>query len=70
LSRILLDQSAPKGLRHLLTGHDVQTAYEMGWDKIANGKLLTAAEAAGFTIIVSGTRAFCGNKTWRGGRSL
>jgi hypothetical protein len=53
LSRILLNQSAPKGLRQLLTGHDVKTAYEMGWDKIANGKLLAAAEAAGFAIIVS-----------------
>jgi hypothetical protein len=53
LPRILLDQSAPLGLRRILTGHEVKTAYEMGWDRMANGHLLDAAEDAGFDIMVS-----------------
>lgn len=53
MRRILLDQSAPLGLRRFLTGYDVKTAYEMGWDRLANGKLLAAAEEAGFSIMVS-----------------
>ena len=53
MRRILLDQNAPFGLRHILTGYDVKTAYDMGWDAIANGRLLSAAEAASFAIMVT-----------------
>ena len=53
MRRILLDQNAPFGLRQVLTGHDVRTAYEMGWDALANGILLAAAEQAGFDIMVT-----------------
>jgi len=37
----------------MLTGHDVRTAYEMGWDTLTNGKLLDAVQAAGFDIFVT-----------------
>lgn len=53
MRRILLDQNAPYGLRQILTGYDVKTAYDMGWDAISNGRLLSAAEVAGFAIIVT-----------------
>lgn len=53
MRRILLDQNAPLGLRQILTGYDVKTAYEMGWAAIANGQLLSAAESAGFAIMVT-----------------
>ena len=53
MRHILLDQNAPFGLRQLLTGYDVRTAYEMGWDALANGVLLAAAEQAGFDIMVT-----------------
>lgn len=53
MRRILLDQNAPLGLRQILTGYDVKTAYDMGWDAISNGRLLSAAEAAGFAIMVT-----------------
>jgi hypothetical protein len=29
--RVLLDHCVPKRFRQLLPGHDVRTAYEMGW---------------------------------------
>src|ERR1044072_6775980 len=44
--RILFDHGPPPPLRRILTGHSVSTAYEMGWAGLANGALLTAAEAA------------------------
>jgi predicted nuclease of predicted toxin-antitoxin system len=51
--RILFDQGTPVPLRRALPGHDVQTAYEMGWSTLTNGELLAAAEAAGFAAIVT-----------------
>jgi hypothetical protein len=51
--RILLDENAPAGLKSLLTGHDVSTVPEMGWAAISNGKLLDAAERAGFHVLVT-----------------
>jgi hypothetical protein len=44
--KILFDQGTPAPLRHALTGHTISTAYEMGWAKLENGDLLSAAEAA------------------------
>jgi hypothetical protein len=43
--RILFDQGTPAPLRHALTGHTVQTAYEKSWTDLGNGALLRAAEA-------------------------
>jgi hypothetical protein len=53
VKRLLLDQSAPRGLKTVLTGYDISTAREMGWAEISNGDLLAAAEAAGFAILVT-----------------
>jgi hypothetical protein len=53
MSRILLDQNVPVGLRQFLTGHDVRTAYQMGWSDLSNGDLLVAMEAAGFDLLIS-----------------
>ena len=44
--RILFDQGTPAPLRKVLTGHDVATAYEMGWSQLTNGNLLKEAEAS------------------------
>ena len=53
--RVLLDQGAPGPLRAGLTGHDVSTAYEMGWARLDNGALLDAAEGK-FDILVTTDR--------------
>ena len=50
---ILLDHSAPGPLRRALTGHTVVEAFERGWERLANGDLLNAAEAAGFDILIT-----------------
>ena len=44
--KILFDQGTSAPLRHALAGHTITTAYEMGWAKLDNGDLLSAAEAA------------------------
>jgi hypothetical protein len=51
--RILLDHSTPVPLRHWLTGHHVETAYERGWAALSNGDLLRMAEGAGFEVLIT-----------------
>jgi hypothetical protein len=43
--RILFDQGTPVPLRRALSGHEVVTVYEVGWDSLSNGELLREAEA-------------------------
>jgi hypothetical protein len=50
---ILLDQGTPVPVRRFLTQHTVRTATEQGWATLANGELLTAAEAEGFDVFVT-----------------
>lgn len=50
---ILFDQATPAPIRAYLEGHTVRTAYQQGWDKLTNGELLAAAEAAGFELFVT-----------------
>jgi len=50
---ILFDQGTPVPLRSFLIGDTVKTAAEQGWSTLANGKLLDAAEAAGFEVFVT-----------------
>jgi hypothetical protein len=51
--RVLFDQGTPAPLRHLLTGHEVATAYERGWSTLKNGELLASAESNGFEVLVT-----------------
>jgi len=50
---ILFDQATPVPIRPYLKGHAVRTAAQQGWDKLRNGDLLTAAEEAGFEILLT-----------------
>ena len=51
--RILFDQGTPVPLRRVLVGHDVETAYERGWQTLENGELLSAAETDGFDVLLT-----------------
>jgi hypothetical protein len=42
--KILFDHGTPPPLRRQLAGHEISTAYEMGWATLSNGDLLAAAE--------------------------
>ena len=56
MRRILLDESVPLGLKAVLREHHVLAAPELGWAGITNGRLLDAAEEAGFEILVTADR--------------
>ena len=51
--KLLFDQGTPVPLRRHLPEHSVATAYEAGWSGLSNGDLLTAAENAGYQILVT-----------------
>jgi hypothetical protein len=50
---ILFDNGIPAPLRAALKHHLVVEALERGWDRLANGQLIAAAEAAGFDILLT-----------------
>jgi hypothetical protein len=50
---ILFDNGTPAPLRHFLKGHIVVEALERGWDRLVNGELIAAAEAAGFDLLLT-----------------
>lgn len=49
---ILFDQGTPVPLRNHLTGHTVQTAFELGWSNLENGALIAAAERS-FDLLIT-----------------
>lgn len=51
--RILFDNGTPRGLSRFLTGHIVEEARAHGWEELANGELIEAAEQAGFELMVT-----------------
>ena len=52
--RVLLDEQLPRQLARHLVGHDVRTVQQQSWAGLKNGVLLTEAEAAGFSVFVTG----------------
>jgi hypothetical protein len=51
--RILFDHGTPFPLRGTLTGHSITRTQDLGWDRLSNGELLTAAEQAGFALLLT-----------------
>jgi len=51
---VLFDNGTPRTLaRYLISRHTVTEARARGWDKLENGNLLSAAEAAGFEVLLT-----------------
>lgn len=50
---ILFDHGTPRGLARALPGHTVITARARGWDRLNNGALLNAAEAAAVDLLLT-----------------
>src|SRR5580658_4799249 len=78
--RILFDHGTPSGIAASLSDHDITEAIERGWDRVSNGELLRAAEAAGFDVLLTTDKRIryqqnlagrkiaivvLGNSTWR-----
>jgi len=53
VSRILFDVNVPRPLARLLPRHEVELADHLGWRELTNGELLSAAEQAGFDLMVT-----------------
>lgn len=51
--RILFDHGTPFPLRASLTGHSITRTQDLSWDRLGNGELLTAAEQAGFELLLT-----------------
>jgi len=51
--RVLFEQATPVPIRFFLEGHTVSTAAHEGSDRLQNGELLSAAEAAAFDVLVT-----------------
>jgi hypothetical protein len=51
--RVLFDHGTPAPLIPFLAGHTVTNAKDRGWDTLSNGELLTAAEEAGFDLLLT-----------------
>jgi hypothetical protein len=50
---ILFDNGTPAPLRYALKNHVIVEAVERGWDRLGNGDLIAAAEAAGFEVLLT-----------------
>jgi hypothetical protein len=53
---ILFDHGTPRGMIRAFFGHTVITAQSRGWDRLSNGALLGAAEAAEVDIFLTTDR--------------
>jgi hypothetical protein len=51
--KILFDTNTPAPLAQFLRGHEVIRTGELGWQGLANGELLDAAEQRGFDVLVT-----------------
>lgn len=51
--KVLFDHCTPRPLRQFLTGHDVTTADQHGWEGLENGDLLDAADKHGFDVFIT-----------------
>jgi hypothetical protein len=50
---VLFDHGTPRDIARSLQGHEVKEARAQGWDTLSNGELLTAAEDAGFDVLLT-----------------
>jgi hypothetical protein len=63
---VLFDHVTPVGI--VLPGHTVERAKDRGWDTLANGELLTAAERAGFDVLLTADKSMRYQQKLRGRR--
>jgi hypothetical protein len=66
--RVLFDHGTPAPLIAFLEGHTVTKAKDRGWDRLSNGDLLTAAEDAGYDVLVTTDKNIRYQQNLEGGR--
>jgi hypothetical protein len=65
---ILFDHGAPRSIARFLVEHTVTQAKARGWDQLSNGKLLQAAEEAGFDVLLTTDKNIRYQQTLKGRR--
>ena len=53
MKRVLLDHCVPRPFGKLLADCQLSTAAAENWETLTNGELLSAAEAAGFEVLIT-----------------
>ena len=53
MMRILFEHGTPFLLRNALASHSITRTQDIGWARLSNGELLTAAERAGFEMLLT-----------------
>ena len=66
--KVLLDENLDRHLRTNLGAHEVFTVGYQGWDGLKNGRLLDAAESAGFEVLLTGDQSLSYEQNLRGRR--
>lgn len=51
--KVLFDHGVPVPLRAFLEGHEVSTAYELGWATLKNGDLIASAATEKFDVLIT-----------------
>jgi hypothetical protein len=54
--QVLFDNGVPRCVAAVLKEHVVEEARDRGWDRLTNGDLLSAAEVAGFELLLTTDR--------------
>ena len=55
--KILLDHCVPRPFERLLLGHEAIHTSRLAWQRLENGDLLSAAEEAGFLVLITVDRS-------------
>ncbi len=66
--RLLIDECVDERLRFLFPGHDCQTARFANLGGLKNGRLLEAAEAAAFDVLITVDQSIPDQQDLSGGR--
>ena len=53
MRKVLLDHCVPRPFERLLPGHEARHTSRLGWGGLSNGRLLAAAEEAGFEVLLT-----------------
>ena len=66
--RILFDHNVPAPLRRYLSGHQIDTARERGWEALSNGSLLTEAEGNNYEVFITADQSIRHQQNLTGSR--
>jgi predicted nuclease of predicted toxin-antitoxin system len=61
--KVLLDHCVPQPLKNLLPGHEINHAFELGWQELRNGELLAKA-AQSFDLLITSDKNIAHQQIW------